>query len=111
MLQQVILDVVSLIAPYCNRSSDVKFLMGHLGDGARWDRARRATGRTGDGGAAGHDDATWHGGVAGEGDATWHCGTVGDGNPTWHGGDEPPRVDAGASLFSDAGARLFYCIG
>ena len=34
MLQQVILDVASRIAPCCNRSSDVKFLMGHLGDGA-----------------------------------------------------------------------------
>ena len=41
MLQQVILDVASRIAPYCNRSSDVKFLMGYLGDGAAVGTARR----------------------------------------------------------------------
>ena len=57
------------------------------------DRARRATGRTGDGGTAGHGDATWHGGAAGDGDATWHGGAAGDG----------PRGCAGSIASSSLG--------
>ena len=66
------------------------------------DGARRATGRTGDGGTAGHGDATWHGGAAGDGDATWHGSAAGDG---------PPRVDVGASLFLRCGDALVLLYG
>ena len=55
LLQTITYDVSSRIAPCCNGSSDGKFPIGRSGDGARWDGARRATGRAGDGGAAGDE--------------------------------------------------------
>ena len=70
MLQQVILDVASRIAPCCNRSSNEKFLIGHSSDGAWWGWDVEGNGRAGDGGTAGNGDVTRHGGAAGTGH-TW----------------------------------------